>query len=137
MAIIALQSQTLHEIRVIDGDTIEAWLDFSDVVRIKRRIRLRGIEGGELAELCGRRARRQLEVWLTAKAHQTPKLTGNLNHLDQHGRIVADVTFDTGESLVAMCLQSGIWWRRTRDGSQPGARLETAPTKQSAQEKHQ
>jgi hypothetical protein len=50
---------------------------------------------------------------------------------------VADVTFDTGESLVAMCLQSGIWWRRTRGGSQPGARHETPPTTQSAQEKHQ
>ena len=88
-------------------------------------------------ELQGQRARHLLQKFLNDHATQSPRLIGNLHHLDQHGRIVADVGFDNGETLVALCLRSGYWWRRTRSGSQPGAMRETPETQPSAEEKHQ
>jgi len=118
MATQLLHRITVHDIRVIDSDTIEAWFDFDGVVRIKKRLRLAGIEGGEKNEPLGLRAELLLQNWLHNRLNNSVHLAGGMQRTDQHGRLVGDLIFDTGESLVAICLASGAYWRRSRDGQQ-------------------
>ena len=121
MATKILHHITIHDIRVIDGDTIEAWFDYDDRVRIKKRLRLQGIEAGELSELSGIAAKGYLQELVTNKLLHAAHLAGGMRREDQHGRLVGDVVFDTGETLCQLCLKSGRYWRRRRDGTEDRA----------------
>lgn len=123
---------TLHDLRVIDGDTIEAWIDFAGIVRVKKVIRLPGIEGGEMDEVQGRAAAQILTQLVADRLQKTPRLRGPVTHTDQHGRVVADIVFDTGESLVALCLLSGLYCLRSRDGRQQRPTPPSGTTKTAA-----
>jgi endonuclease YncB( thermonuclease family) len=87
-------------------------------VRVKTRLRIKGIEGGERITPQGRSAMARLEHWLHDRETQDKWLIGDPGHVDQYGRIVCDVGFENGESLVALMLRSGYWWTRSRSGVQ-------------------
>jgi endonuclease YncB( thermonuclease family) len=121
MATKILHHVTLHDIEGLDGDTIAAWLDFDGIVRVKRRIRLQGIEAGELHEARGLAAKQFLAAVVLDRILHTAILAGGMRREDQHGRLVADVVFDTGETLCQLCLGSGRYWRRHRNGTEDKA----------------
>lgn len=98
--------------RVIDGDTIEGWIVVSPGVAIRERVRLRGIEGGELGTIEGTRAKHLLTLTLDAPGSTPLRLRSTLESRDNHGRLVADFTLATGESLCETLLRSGQYWRR-------------------------
>lgn len=118
MATVIHRNCTLHDVRAVDGDTVQCWLEFYRHVRVRVRIRLPGIEGGELNTSEGERAKLLLQRFLDDRKAIIPWLTTDPGTTDQHGRIVSDIAWHTGETLVALCLRTGYWWRRKRDGTQ-------------------
>ena len=103
----------LSDLRAIDGDTIEAWLTYDQLVAIRVIIRLPGIEAGEIEEAAGQLAQRSLQVILFQYAQHQTTLATHPRTRDNHGRIVVlTFLFGTGQSLCALLLASGRYWRR-------------------------
>jgi endonuclease YncB( thermonuclease family) len=102
----------LSDLVAIDGDTIKGWMTYDEQVSIAVRIRLPGIEAGELDEPVGIVAREALQVILFQYRELNPRLACHPRVKDNHGRIVSDVLFGNGQSLCALLLASGRYWRR-------------------------
>lgn len=99
--------------RVIDGDTIEAWIIISHEVAVQYRIRLRGLEGGELGTPEGARSKLLLEQMLKSSADCVVFFRGHLANRDNHGRLVGDFIIANGASLCQSLLNTGAYRRRT------------------------
>lgn len=108
---IALKLPQVHEIRPIDGDTIIAWVDAGHDVRVKRRIRIKGIEGGELGTDQGENAHVVLTCVLAQQVNQAAYLTHSPGSLDKYGRIVSDILFANGQLLTLLLLAEGAHWQ--------------------------
>ena len=104
---------TIHNPRVVDGDTIEAWLDLESIVRVKVRIRLKGIECAELDEPDGPKAAASLMAVLQSPAAHTMRIASGLHLRDCHGRIVSDILLGDGSSVVDRLLGTPYFWRRS------------------------
>jgi endonuclease YncB( thermonuclease family) len=108
----------MFDIHAVDGDTLTAWVQISAEVRQLWRIRIRGVEGGELPTERGLRAKVILENTLRDHSEQTANFIGLETVRDQFGRRVGDVFFANGQILSLMLLKSGAFWRRDRNGTQ-------------------
>lgn len=105
---------TLHEIRVIDGDTIIAWVDIDELVRVRTRIRIKGLESCEIDEPGGRQAQLMFETLIYAHAQTGWRFVGNIRERDNHGRLVGDVQSGDGKSALAELQNKPYFWTRTR-----------------------
>ena len=112
------------DIYPIDSDTIKAWVQISKTNREMWRIRLKGIEGGEIDTVEGLKGRDILASIVRDKHHLSAHFHGNENTLDKYGRHVGDIAFEDGSQLVDALLGYGHHWKRTRSGK------ETRPTKE-------
>ena|SRR5437867_758127 len=110
-------ANTLHQPRVIDGDTLEAWCEISHGVRLLIRIRLPGIECGELGTPEGERGRILFAQVITQYWTTGARLANNPEHRDQYGRIVSDILFGAGKSAAAELLKTGHYWLRGRSAT--------------------
>lgn len=106
---------TLHDVGVVDGDTITAWAEVAPEVRILWRIRLKGIEGGELPSEQGAHAKALVAQELAVHFLETLQFVGLPTVRDLHGRHVGDVRFLDGTLLTRRLMESGAYWRRSRN----------------------
>ena len=114
---------TVRELWPIDSDTLTAWVDVATGVRLKWRIRLRRIEGGEMDSAEGQLGRDVVARILANIDHEGASFFGNVDELDQFGRHVGDILFKDGSKLVGHLMSNGHHWIRERNGLQ---RPETA-----------
>lgn len=104
--------------RVVDSDTLVIWIEATPDVRIRYRVRIVGIEGGELDEPEGPRGAAAMAAEVSEMARQGIFWNGSFNTNDQHGRLVGDIFGEDGSRLSVRLLQGGTHWRRARDGRQ-------------------
>ena len=108
----------VFEIRIVDSDTLEAWVQIDRETRHLWRIRLKGVEGGELNEPEGMKGVKVLYAILEENERGAKSFFGNPNAKDKYGRHVGDIEFEDGTKLCACLLISGHHWRRDRDGTE-------------------
>lgn len=100
------------QMRVVDSDTIQAWVEVSFGVALQHYIRLKGIEGGEMHEATGFANAEYLRM-LCRDPHFSPCfMVGCLRERDLHGRIVADIRMANNALLCHSLLSTGRWWTR-------------------------
>lgn len=116
MAIITKRALTLHGVRVIDSDTIEAWTQVSPRTRELWTIRLVGVEGGELDTREGLAGRQTLINLIHLYESSGLHFVGNDTCFDKYGRHVGDVGTYDGKLICGLLLTSGTHWRRNRKG---------------------
>lgn len=104
--------------RVVDSDTLVVWIEATPDVRVRYRVRLVGIEGGELDTDEGRFGAASLTAHLERLQAQRLYWHGSLLTRDQHGRLVGDVVDDTGSRLTTDLLACGSHWRRDKSGNE-------------------
>jgi len=104
--------------RVVDSDTLVVWIEATPDVRIRYRVRIVGIEGGELHEPDGPRGAAAMAAEVSDMADRGLYWSGSFNTTDQHGRLVGDIFGEDGTRLSVRLLQGGTHWRRTRSGQQ-------------------
>mgnify|MGYP001561245841 CR=1 FL=1 len=109
---------SMHDIRVIDSDTVEAWVQVSFDIRQRWRIRIRGIEGGEAGTEQGARGTWAMSIALDADPIHRPHFIGFETVRDQHGRHVGDIMLPSGQLLSLLLLEQGTHWKRDRDGTE-------------------
>lgn len=110
--------------RVVDSDTLLLWIEATPDVRIRYRVRIVGIEGGELADPEGPRGAASMAEQVAAMAERQIYWGGSFNTTDQHGRLVGDIFDEEGQRLSLRLLQCGTHWRRTRSGIQRRGKAE-------------
>lgn len=108
----------LHGIRVIDSDTVEAWAEVSWDLRQLWRIRLQGIEGGELGTEQGETGKLALKTLMDGSWGCDIRFLGNSKSLDLHGRRVGDIVIDGRLRVSTRLKEQGTHWHRTRSGKE-------------------
>lgn len=108
----------LTDIRVIDSDTVEAWVQVSFEIRQRWRIRIRGVEGGELGTDQGLAGQFALQTLLLDYVVDRPHYVGLESVKDQFGRHVGDIRLPDGQLLSLRLLAGKTHWRRDRDGTE-------------------
>ena len=104
--------------RVVDSDTIILWIEATPDVRVRYRVRLALIEGGELGTEEGARGTLVLNEALAEFLLRRTFYIGSLLTRDQHGRLVGDVADETGRRLTHILHGLGHHWRREKNGLQ-------------------
>ncbi|HZP20946.1 MAG TPA: thermonuclease family protein [Bauldia sp.] len=96
-------------IRAIDGDTIEVRATIWIGQELTTAVRLRGIDAPELHGKCPMEKAKAAEAaeHLAVIARGSVQLT-NVENDKYGGRVIADVTDETGETLSARMLASGL-----------------------------
>jgi len=100
-------------VRVIDSDTIDAWVEVSFGVALRHRIRLIGVEGGELETPEGEQNKAMLAFIFEHEGKKQTYLVGCLRNRDNHGRLVGDIRLADNQLLCNRLLQTGRWRKRT------------------------
>ena len=108
----------ITEIYPIDSDTIKAWVEISDTHRELWRIRLKGIEGGELGTEEGTKGTDILAALVRDKYHLHAHYFGNPKTLDKYGRHVGDIEFEDGSRLAEALKAYGHPWLKLRTGEE-------------------
>ena len=100
-------------VRVVDGDTVDAEIDLGFDVKIKKRIRLVGINTPE----CRTRDLKEKALGLAAKERVKAILTENIKftlestELGKYGRVLGKIhinKLDGTESLTQICLNDQL-----------------------------
>lgn len=104
--------------RVVDSDTLLVWLEATPDVRVRYRVRIKGIEGGELGTEEGAAGMAHMAEVAAEISQGELHWEGAYGNKDQHGRLVGDVFDAEGQRLSARLLQGTKHWRRTRSGIQ-------------------
>lgn len=104
--------------RVVDSDTLLVWLEATPDVRVRYRVRIKGIEGGELGTEEGAAGMAHMAEVTTQMAEGEMHWEGAYGTKDQHGRLVGDIFDAEGQRLSGRLLQSSTHWHRTRSGLQ-------------------
>ena len=112
-----LRELTMTELRAVDGDTFTAWVQVYPELRMLWRIRVRGIECGELDTAHGQAAKTFLQLKLNTFAIRGCWFVGTKTERDQHGRHVGDIQNSDGEFLSNSLLLSPQYWHRNRSGT--------------------
>lgn len=101
---LAAMNYAIQLIRVIDGDTIECWIDLGFDVRIKRRVRYLGVDAWETrtkdqeVKAKGVLAKaRNLELLKMGKVFIEP------DGREKYGRVLARVFVQTKEERLNIC----------------------------------
>ena len=118
MAIMKRIELTISDIRPIDGDTVEAWVEIHREIRMRWRIRLVGIEGGELPTPDGHRSQAALFAAISTRRQHNPRFVGNPDTRDKYGRHIGDIMFDPAELLTCILLATGAYWLKDRTGAE-------------------
>lgn len=105
-------------IRVIDSDTVEAWVEVHASIAVRWKIRLQGIEGGELNTDEGQAGREALVEFIGGKCDQRIWFLTTDAKLDQFGRHIGDFQFEDGTQLCDELLRGAFHWPRSREGKQ-------------------
>ena len=108
----------ITEIRIVDSDTLECWVEIDRETRHLWRIRLKGVEGGELDTEEGLQGVKVLYAIIEEHDMESKHFFGNPNCKDKYGRHVGDIEFQDGSKLCQCLLISGHHWRRDRDGTE-------------------
>lgn len=95
--------------RVIDGDTVEAYVDHGMCIMSRQSLRLNGINAPELftgtpeERAAGKVARDTLDAWVTAHRHMAewPFLIHTLKDRRSFNRYVADIECTQGHKVLA------------------------------------
>ena len=106
----------VSELYPIDSDTLKAWVQIDKTTRHLWRIRLKGVEGGELDTAEGQLGRDILASLIRDKEVQTATFFGNVDCLDKYGRHVGDIEFQDGSRLCNALIVYGHHWKRDRTG---------------------
>lgn len=106
------------EIYPVDSDTITAWVEVGDHTREKWRIRLKGVEGGEIGTDEGTKGEDILAAMISDKYHFHAHFFGNPKTLDKYGRHVGNIEFEDGSRLCEMLKAYGHHWLKDRTGKE-------------------
>jgi len=109
----------------VDSDTITAWIQIGDHTKEKWRIRLKGIEGGELGTDEGTKGEDIVAALIRDKYHLAAHFHGNPKTLDKYGRHVGDIAFEDGSFMCAALKAFGHHWRKDRTGKETRNKKET------------
>jgi endonuclease YncB( thermonuclease family) len=113
-----LQRPRLWIDRVVDSDTLVVWLEATPDVRVRYRVRIKGIEGGELGTEEGAAGMARMAEVTAIISQGELHWQGAYGNKDQHGRLVGDIFDAEGQRLSARLLQCPTHWHRTRSGIQ-------------------
>lgn len=97
-------------VRVIDGDTFDAQAHIWPGQTLRVRVRLRGIDAPEIRSRCaaekaaGERARAALEGMIGGATVRMRNIAGG----KYYGRVLADVTTETGEAVAERLLADAL-----------------------------
>jgi len=108
----------MFELYPIDSDTIKAWVQIDKSTRHLWRIRLKGVEGGELDTAEGQLGRDILAAMVRDKHMMVATFFGNVECLDKYGRHVGDVKFEDGSYLCKALMAYGHHWKKDRTGKE-------------------
>jgi endonuclease YncB( thermonuclease family) len=95
-------------LRIIDGDTIWATIDFGFGVRVDHKLRLRGIDTPEIDTVEGRVA----SEWLAARLAQVPAFVVTTTKVDLYDRDLADLYVMEGEADLERVAREGGYVNR-------------------------
>ena len=93
--------------RVIDGDTLSVVIEVGFEIKVRDRLRLRGIDTPELGTLEGERAKKYVESLLPAGS--TIIVKSHKSRVDSHGRFVVDVFYRDGVSDPQAILKDAVY----------------------------
>ena len=98
-----LYNYVLRNVRVVDGDTLEADIDLGfGVALIGMKVRLAKVDCPEVSTEAGVNARGFTKNWVESKAEGVPIIVSVKNYKkDKYGRILGDVS-SCGEDLAQM-----------------------------------
>lgn len=116
--VITVRRPRLWVERVVDSDTLLVWLEATPDVRVRYRVRIKGIEGGELGTEEGAAGKAHMAEVVAEISQGDLHWEGAYGNKDQHGRLVGDIFDEEGQRLSARLLQSSTHWHRTRSGLQ-------------------
>ena len=117
-AMISVKRPRLWIERVIDSDTLLVWLEATPDVRVRYRVRIKGIEGGELGTEEGAAGMARMAEVAAEIATGELHWEGAYGTKDQHGRLVGDIFDAEGQRISGRLLQGTTHWHRTRSGLQ-------------------
>lgn len=109
----------VHNLQAVDGDTLIVWLQFGDTVRIRERVRLIGVECGELGSPNGDHGHACLSAVLHQRKDMPAFLTHSPNSRDRYGRIVSDIKFADAQLLTLLLLAGGAHWKWSGRSNDP------------------
>lgn len=104
--------------RVVDSDTLVIWLEVSPDIRHRCRLRLKGVEGGELGTVEGEAGRFELLNVIGKHTSLLTYLESGEREFDRYGRRVGHIRYEDGTLLVDKLLAAGHHWRRGRSGKE-------------------
>mgnify|MGYP003388874034 CR=1 FL=1 len=101
-------------IRVIDGDTVDCWIDLGFDIRIQERVRLAGIDAPETRTRDLEEKAKGLESkeWLIkALGEENAKFiitTNNFNRTGKYGRTIGTILLKNGTNINELMVQEGL-----------------------------
>ncbi len=108
----------VFELYPIDSDTVKAWVQIEKETRHYWRIRLKGVEGGELDTAEGQLGKDILAAMIRDTYHLEAHYFGNPNTKDKYGRHVGDIEFQDGSRLCDRLKAYGHHWKKDRSGKE-------------------
>jgi len=101
-------------IRVIDGDTVDCWIDLGFDIRIQERVRLAGINAPEVRtrDLEEKAKGLKSKEWLiSALSEENTSFiitTNNFNRTGKYGRTIGTILLKNGTNINELMLQEGL-----------------------------
>ncbi len=98
-------------IRIIDGDTVDCWIDLGFDIRIKERVRLAGIDAPETRTRDLEEKKKGLESkkWLEDNLEPSFILaTTTYNRTGKYGRTIGNLILKDGTNINEKMLQEGF-----------------------------
>ena len=101
-------------IRVVDGDTVDCWVDLGFDIRIKERVRLAGIDAPETRtrDLEEKAKGLKSKDWLiSALSEDNTKFILRTNSFDskgKYGRTIGTIFLKNGTNINELMLQEGL-----------------------------
>ena len=98
-------------IRIIDGDTIDCWIDLGFDIKVKERVRLAGIDAPETRTKDLEEKKKGLEskAWLEKNLDSAFLLiTTDYNPTGKYGRTIGTLVLKDGTNINERMLQEGL-----------------------------
>jgi len=102
-------------IKVIDGDTVRAWIELDFGVKVKTTIRLEGVDAPEIHT--SKKNSDEYKRGMEAKSFVETQFSGlspnfiiesDGEQLDKYGRILCNILLPSGEWLDALLVKHGL-----------------------------
>ena len=101
-------------IRVVDGDTVDCWVDLGFDIRIKERIRLSGVDAPEIRtrDLDEKKKGMETKDWLISQPKRDNDrfilTTDKYKPTGKYGRTIGTLLLLDGTNLNELMLQEGL-----------------------------